>query len=87
MSYHVCKRSEAKKTVPHVTLKSGQASFPELGKISIKMFDIKFYPAKEGELIPLSEEKMFTFDVARQEVDPKSKDLLIFAYAKYEGEP
>ncbi len=69
-----------------MTLKMNQSTLPQLGKISIKMFDIKFYPIEEGKPVPISEEKVFTFDVALQWKDQESGDLIIFAYAKYEGE-
>ena len=40
--------NEAIKGNPHLILRIGESPLPQLGKISIKMLDIKFYPMEKG---------------------------------------
>lgn len=60
-------------------------SFPpdfENEKIKIKYTDIKVYPVEPGKEIPVSKEKIHTFDIASHVGNSKTGDIDIFVFEK-----
>ncbi len=51
-------------------------------KIKIKITDTKFHPIELGKEIPLSKEKIYTFDIAEHVGNSKTRDIDIFVFGK-----